>query len=281
MWSRWGIVGGAGLLGALLLAVANAAAAPPVLLSAGHVERQPRATWTLPPEGETWEVEVAARAATRADGAFVRANVVDRRQFGNRATSWRSPRPLQRGGTFYVHVSAVDHGCSECPAVEWSNILSFNLPPPRPLVIRSDVSIAGFRVKPDGRLAGAIRALGRPSSRSYLWSGEGCRVRWTRLGARMIFYNLGGDDACSGRHGFFMDALLTGPRWQTSKGLEIGDPRRKLRRLYPRAPLRNGWWWLVVRQSPFGLGGSYAGLAARVENGEVRKFAVSYPAGGD
>ena len=266
---------------ALVGVVSTAAAAPPTLVFAGHVNRHPAATWTLPPEAEASEIEVATSPATRAGGAFLRANVVDSHLLGSRQTSWRSDAELQRGGTFYVHVSAADYGCAECADEEWSNVLSFTLPPLRPLVIRSDVSIAGFRVKPDGRLGGAIRTLGQPSSLSDLWSGEGCRVRWSKVGVTMTFYNLGGRDPCGARSGYFMDAVMTGPRWQTSKGLKISDPRTKLRRLYPRAPLRGRWWWLVIRQSPYGTGGSYAGLAAQVRNGRVARFAVSYPAGGD
>jgi hypothetical protein len=274
--SRWGCFACV-LVASLSLAAGSATAAPPVLTSVGHVYRHPTAIWTLPAQAEAAEIEVATSPTTRADGSFVGANVVDWAFLNGRATTWRSPRELQRGGRFYVHVAASDYGCAECVDPEWSNVLSFVLRRPPPLLIRSDVSLAGFRVKANGRLSGAIRALGQPSSRTYLWSGEGCRVRWSSRGVNMTFNNLGRADPRSGRYGHFMDAVMTGPRWQTSKGLRIGSPRARLRRLYPRAQLRGGWWWLVTRQSLYGSGGTYPGLAAQVRNGRVTQFVVSYP----
>ncbi len=154
--------------------------------------------------------------------------------------------------------------------------------PPR-LVILGDVSIAGFRVKTDGTLGGAFEALGPPTARRST-SDVSCRVAWTKLGVWMGFYNLGGRDACSRRHGYFSHAVIVSRRWRTSKGLAIGDPRAKLGRLFPNAryherPFKG--WWLVVRPSPFGLGGTYPGLLARLRDGRVVRFVVRFPAGGE
>ena len=161
------------------------------------------------------------------------------------------------------------------------------LPAP-PLVIRGDHDIAGFRVKRDGTLGGAIRALGTPSSKRRIWPmSEACRVVWPRrVGARMVFYNLGGENPCSRRYGYFSEAVMTAKRWRTGKGLAIGDGRRKLLDLYPNARLRRDRfygksWWLIVRGSRYGDGGFYPGLRAHLAYGRIVKFIVTYPAGGD
>jgi hypothetical protein len=153
------------------------------------------------------------------------------------------------------------------------------------LVVRGDNRIDDFRVKADGTLGGAVDALGRPSS-VVRTSDVTCRVTWRRLGVRMGFYNLGGLNPCGRRTGHFSNAVLHGLRWRTRIGLRIGDPVRRLRALYPNAQYRrdgNGGrgWWLVVRESPFGNGGTYPGLLARSRDGRVTAFVVRYPAGGD
>ena len=154
---------------------------------------------------------------------------------------------------------------------------------PPQLVIVGDTSIAGFRVKRDGTLEGAIAALGTPTARRST-SRASCRIAWTNLGVWMGFYNLGGRDACSRRYGYFSYAVIVTRRWRTSKGLSIGDSRAKLRRLFPNAryhkrPFKG--WWLVVRPSPFGVGGTYPGLLARLGDGRVVRLVVRFPAGGD
>jgi hypothetical protein len=153
-----------------------------------------------------------------------------------------------------------------------------------PLVIHGDTSIAGFGVRSDGSLGGAVAALGQPTS--TVRSGNVCTVRWRGLGIRMVFYNLGGDNPCSAQGGRFSYALATGSRWQTNRGLRIGDTRARLRQLYPGATYRRSGffsrgWWLVTRSSPVGAGGRYAGLLARMHQGRVAAFLVRYPAGGD
>jgi hypothetical protein len=153
------------------------------------------------------------------------------------------------------------------------------------LVVRADNRIDDFRVKADGTLGGAVAALGRPS-RVVRTSAVSCRVSWRRLGVRMGFYNLGGLNPCGRRTGHFSNAVLRGSRWRTGLGLRIGDPVCRLRALYPNAKYKrdgNGGsgWWLVVRTSPFGTGGTYPGLLARSRDGVVTAFVVRYPAGGD
>jgi hypothetical protein len=152
--------------------------------------------------------------------------------------------------------------------------------------IRGDHRIGSFAVKEDGTLGGAIQAFGRPGDKHR--NGSSCTVRWGRHGLKILFYNLGGENPCSPDHGFFARARMQGPHWQTNRGLEIGDRRRKLRNLYPNARYHAAnpgfWpagWWLVPRSSPFGSGGSYPGLLARMAERRVSQFHVRHPAGGD
>jgi hypothetical protein len=153
--------------------------------------------------------------------------------------------------------------------------------------IYGDWRIAGFRVRANGTLGGAVRALGAPTSKRRIFPNrEGCRVVWRRLGVRMLFYNLGGQDPCSRRYGYFSDATIDRARWRTGRGLAVGQSVERLRDLYPGARYHRGGfygsgWWLVVRHSIIGTGGSYPGLLARSRDGRVTAFVVNYAAGGD
>jgi hypothetical protein len=157
--------------------------------------------------------------------------------------------------------------------------------PAHALVVRADNWIDTFAVKDDGTLGGAKAALGEPS-RLFYTSDLSCRARWASVGIWMDFYNLGGDDPCADATGHFSRAIIRGPVWETGKGLGIGDRLRKLRRLYPNAVRRSDGagrvgWWLVVRRSPYGLGGRYPGLLGLSRDRRVTGFVVRYPAGGD
>jgi hypothetical protein len=153
-------------------------------------------------------------------------------------------------------------------------------------VVQADARIGHFAVKRDGTLGGAQRAFGAPSSLRR--TGESCVANWRAHTLTIFFYNLGGQNPCTARHGFFSRAVMGGTRWRTAKGLRIGQPVSALRRLYPDAEFRRGlrgvWpsgWWLVTRRTPFGLGGSYPGLLATTRQGLVNSLQVRYPAGGD
>jgi hypothetical protein len=152
--------------------------------------------------------------------------------------------------------------------------------------IRGDWRIGSFAVKSDGTLGGAIDAFGQPGSRER--HGIACTVRWPRHGLRIGFYNLGGQNPCRAKFGFFSNARAKGPHWRTNRGLEIGDTQRRLRNLYPGALFHSGEespyppsWWLVTRLSQVGTGAEYPGLLAIVSDRRVAQFQVRYPAGGD
>ncbi len=152
--------------------------------------------------------------------------------------------------------------------------------------IRGDWKMGSFAVKKDGTLRGAVDAFGQPSSRAR--NGEVCTVRWTRHGLRIAFYNLGGNNPCRGKFGFFSNARAKGPHWKTNRNLAVGDGEARLQNLYPNAKFHSSeqgfWpagWWLVKRQNQFGTAGSYPGLLAHMHAGRVQAFHVRYAAGGD
>lgn len=154
------------------------------------------------------------------------------------------------------------------------------------ITIEGDWKMGSFLVKRDGTLRGAIDAFGTPGDRDRRYGGSVCVVRWPRHGLKIVFYNLGGRNACRPAYGFFSNARVRGPHWQTGRGLEIGDRRRRLHNLYPNAryhsatPGLPAGWWLIRRWSPAG-GGSYPGLLATVEDRHVEALYVRYPAGGE
>lgn len=155
--------------------------------------------------------------------------------------------------------------------------------------IRGDWKMGSFAVKRDGTLRGALDAFGKPAGRER--EGIVCTVRWPRHGLRIHFYNLGGQNPCRPKFGFFSNARAKGPHWRTNRDLEIGDRQRRLRNLYPNARFHRaeggwpaGWptgWWLKRRWSPFGTGGYYPGLLAKMEDRRVAQFHVRFAAGGE
>ena len=152
--------------------------------------------------------------------------------------------------------------------------------------IRGDWRMGSFAVKKDGKLRGAVDAFGQPTKK--IRNGESCAVRWTQHGLRIFFYNLGGNNPCRGKFGFFSNARAKGPQWKTNRDLAIGDGEGRLQNLYPYASFhaakRGFWpagWWLVKRPNQFGTSGSYPGLLAHMHDGRVQAFHVRYAAGGD
>lgn len=158
---------------------------------------------------------------------------------------------------------------------------------PSSFVIQGDYKIGGYAVKEDGTLFGAIEEFGEPTSLrrggARLRGWNACVARWREFGLRIVFYNLGGQDACKPQYGYFRDATITGKQWRTSKGLRVGQPWRYIFRYYPRArpsPRTASWWPLLLRRVAY-FDDPYAGLSAKVMNGWVVAFQVYYQAGGE
>jgi hypothetical protein len=146
----------------------------------------------------------------------------------------------------------------------------------------------------DPTLAGAIGALGRPSSCSQLAKlPVFAAVTWNRLGLRMFFGSYGvipTRNPCDSPKRIRLDsAYADGHGWRSSRGLQIGDPVARLRRLYPHAvrkryprgiqPLTG--WWLVVRTSRVPDLHRFPALLARTDHGRVIEFVVTVQAEGD
>jgi hypothetical protein len=156
---------------------------------------------------------------------------------------------------------------------------------PASFVVQGDHKIGGFAVQRDRTLRGAIEEFGQPTRMRRDRTGwNGCIANWRQWGLQIFFYNLGGRDSCQPRYGYFRDATLVRQPWRTSRGLRIGHPARLIRRYHPRArrdPRASNWWWLVTRTFPFGDGGEYAALAAKVQQGRVVAFTVYHQSGGE
>ena len=148
--------------------------------------------------------------------------------------------------------------------------------------------MGSFPVRADGTLGGALRAFGEPTTLRRGARGAACRASWAAHRLTIDFYNLGGQNACHPRYGYFLRAIAAGREWRTSKGLKIGDSVSRLTILYRRARFQAGergfWpagWWLVPRRYPYGGGGAYPGLLAQTRRGRVVAFHVRYHTGGD
>jgi hypothetical protein len=114
----------------------DAAAAPPVLTSVGHVQRHPQANWTLPAGVKAKVAEVATSPATSTDGYFFFENVKAFSVLEDVQTHWVYNLQLDPG-VYYVHVAGIDEPCAFaglCPFREFTQIatLVIEAPPPPP-----------------------------------------------------------------------------------------------------------------------------------------------------
>jgi hypothetical protein len=107
----------------------------------------------------------------------------------------------------------------------------------------------------------AIGAFGRPSSRGKdTPESNVCTVRWNGQGIDVGFaWAAGPCGARNLRRATWAGMRLFGDRWKTSKGLRVGDPVARIRRVYPRAqfvsrpPVPGEWWLVVGRRGELGL----------------------------
>jgi hypothetical protein len=142
-------------------------------------------------------------------------------------------------------------------------------------VIRA--SAAAIRVGPyivwkpplRGTYAQATAAFG-PATTCRPLAGRKSRAVWSKLGATMQFIATSGS-VCSGPKATLVQTLsLTGVRWRTSNGLAVGDPLRKLEKLYPTATAHPAAYWLVKADRA----GSHALFSAVVRSGRVTAFSL-------
>ena len=129
-------------LGAAVLLPTPALAAPPTLLSVGHVKRHPTATWVLAPGSEAAVVEVATSPETGSDGYFFTENVEAFEVPQATETTWLDSSAL-KPSTYYVHVASFTPSCLECPVREWSQILTLVIRNQKPQISRLRVRYTG------------------------------------------------------------------------------------------------------------------------------------------
>lgn len=118
-----------------------------------------------------------------------------------------------------------------------------------------------WNIKGDHGPGRAVSAFGRPSSiKRY---GPWCDYGWKRQGITATFH------VKRGRCASVENVKVTGSRWQTGRGLHVGDPTSRLRALYPRAEFDGTSWDLT------GFG-SDASLGAVPRQGRVKALTVAY-----
>lgn len=140
-------------------------------------------------------------------------------------------------------------------------------------------NLGGFHPIRNPTVGAAVKAYGRPSSRRPRFGGSGCDISWRRIGIQMTFAYFGGGGgrraACRANRGVAKSALIRGfgaERWQTSRGVRIGDSREQLERRHPSAVEWEGDYWLEIGYSPIGEGSSYPVLVALIDGGTVSGF---------
>ncbi len=137
--------------------------------------------------------------------------------------------------------------------------------------------IGDFRPGRNPTIAAAQRVFGKPIRRHLSRYGT-CTVRWHRPLLTIYFENYGGvapgsgETTCTPRVGQAQSFVARGRRFETRRGLHVGDSRDTLLELYPSADHRKGGWWLDTAVSPFGDQSEYAVLLARMSNGRVSEF---------
>jgi hypothetical protein len=137
-------------------------------------------------------------------------------------------------------------------------------------------NLGGFHPIRNPTVRAAVNAFGRPSSRRPRYGGSGCDVSWRKIGLKITFAYYGGrGTAC--KRGIAKTGVIQGTaadRWQTNRGIRIGDSLEQLERRYPNAVEWEGDYWLAIGYSPLGDGYSYPVLAAMVSGETVSGFEV-------
>jgi hypothetical protein len=142
-------------------------------------------------------------------------------------------------------------------------------------------AIGDFRPERDPTLHAANGVFG-PPTKVVRTSDVSCRVLYGGIGLRFAFMNLGGGGPCDPDLTKSQVARAFDTRWRTGRGLGIGDPIRRLWRLYPGATRHGRSWWLVKGMNIIGVGNNpYPVLRATMKGGRVGSFALSIGAAGE
>ena len=166
---------------------------------------------------------------------------------------------------------------------------------------RSFQHIGSFRIDRDPTYRGAIRAFGAASSCRLVPLEDGAIVTWRELGIRMRIATLAaipaGRNACTAPAALKIDNVrVTGRRWRTALGLQVGSGDALVRRLYPRASFhRSGrgegfppqsYWLVATRSACLGVCGgirfvTVPQMAASMKNGRIAFFSFRVGAQGE
>ena len=139
-------------------------------------------------------------------------------------------------------------------------------------VIQGDKSAGGILI---GRSTPSqVRQLfGAPSAVQTAAMGKTCKESWKNAGLVVEFFTFETNPCLKG---VALVVTVTGRvAWRTGLGLRVGDTAARVRKFYPRAPLKTGipgdnGYWLVTRKICAEVGGgSYPGLLARMKAGKV------------
>jgi hypothetical protein len=142
-------------------------------------------------------------------------------------------------------------------------------------VIQGDKSAGGILI---GRSTPSQvkKLFGAPSAIQTAAMGRTCKQNWQSASLVVEFFTFE-TNPCS--KGVALVVTVRGrAAWRTALGLRVGDPVARVRKLYPRAPLKTGvpgdnGYWLVTRKICAEVGGgSYPGLLARIRAGRVSAF---------
>jgi len=101
----------------------------------------------------------------------------------------------------------------------------------RDFTVVRDESVGGF--PRNGTIGAAVEALGLPTARIPGGTNQ-CTLTWPSRGITMetFFGNVGNPCGVKGNH---VSTTVTDKRWETDKGLRVGDPAARIQELYPDA----------------------------------------------
>jgi hypothetical protein len=129
--------------------------------------------------------------------------------------------------------------------------------------IVGDRIVGGVRI--GATLNDARSVLGMPNVQRRLSNYE-CRAGWRTIGLTLVFLDLSNANPCG--QGALVRATAASASWRTGKGLRVGDPVSRIRRLYRAARFHRvgyrGWWLITRRTCPTTGGQRYPGLLARM-----------------
>lgn len=137
-----------------------------------------------------------------------------------------------------------------------------------PFEPRQYLASEGTRAGVEPTIANAIAAFGPPASREA-GEGLGCMVEWPELSLVASADDFGGGPVCGDQAGI-QELSVVGAgadRWQTDRGLRVGDSQQELLKQYPSAfvdPRREHTYILVEQASPIGETGRIERLTATV-----------------